>query len=173
MGSNTDYNKTYYKKISEERKAFGLCIGCGKEKIDGHYCQICRDKKSKSRKKKYIKDKISGLCVMECTCTPMIGKNLCLKHFLQNTSQNTFGSTKHWKELEELLKNQNFRCALTSDSINFDSDIELDHIFPKSIGGENIISNLRWVTKNANRMKHNMTDDELVEMCNKVIETLS
>ena len=45
----------------------------------------------------------------------------------------------------------------------------LDHIQPKSRGGTNILTNAGQTTKLANQMKSDMTVDDLIDMCKKVL----
>ena len=72
-----------------------------------------------------------------------------------------------------LLEKQNFKCALTGDTISWDDNIELDHIIPSSKKGLSELSNVRWVSKDANRLKQNLSDTELLNICHKVINHLS
>ena len=83
-------------------------------------------------------------------------------------SLDRLGSTKYWENLQTLLKTQNYKCAITKDNISFESGIELDHILPTSKGGLNDLANVRWVTKEANRLKGNLTDSELKALCSKI-----
>ena len=82
------------------------------------------------------------------------------------------GTSKYWKELKELIENQNFKCALTGDAISFEDNIELDHILPSYRGGSDELSNVQWVTKQANWFKRALTENELIELCEKIITTL-
>ena len=50
--------------------------------------------------------------------------------------------------------------------------MELDHILPTSRKGKSELSNVRWVTKDANRFKQNLTDKELKILCNKILLTI-
>ena len=78
--------------------------------------------------------------------------------------------------LYNLLKSQNFKCALTGDNL-LPKDGSLDHIrkdLPLSLDRIDsskgyVRGNLQWVTKRANWMKGDMAMKELFEMCNKII----
>ena len=78
--------------------------------------------------------------------------------------------------LYNLLKSQNFKCALTGDNL-LPKDGSLDHIrkdLPLSLDRIDsskgyVRGNLQWVTKRANWMKGDMSMKELFEMCNKII----
>lgn len=45
-------------------------------------------------------------------------------------------------------------------------------IIPTTRGGKNEISNVRWVTRKANRLKNNLTDKELKDICLKIVQNL-
>lgn len=85
-------------------------------------------------------------------------------------SINRLGTSKCWKDLKMLIKKQGYKCALTGDNISFEADIDLDHIIPTTRNGKNELSNVRWVTRQSNRLKHNLTDSELIELCLKIIQ---
>ena len=61
---------------------------------------------------------------------------------------------------------------MTGEGISFDKDIELDHILPVYRGGKNELSNVQWVTKQANWFKRALTENELIELCEKIVLTL-
>ena len=84
------------------------------------------------------------------------------------------GDKRHYmftnKELKQKILD-NPRCYLTGDEFDpMDSQAwSLDHIQPKSKGGTNELTNAGQATKLANQMKSDMTVDELLDMCKKVL----
>ena len=46
----------------------------------------------------------------------------------------------------------------------------LDHIIPASRGGDNSLNNLGITHKVANTMKSDLTPEELIEWCKKILE---
>lgn len=72
-----------------------------------------------------------------------------------------------YKELAQLWKAQRGICALTGRRL--DRFAEVDHIIPKSRGGTDHISNLRWVCRTVNLAKRDLTDAEFSALCNEVI----
>lgn len=70
-------------------------------------------------------------------------------------------------QLMRLIESQEYKCALTGDPLTPD-EAELDHIVPIQSGGTNEISNLQWVSRNANRAKGTMSQGKFIEMCVKV-----
>ena len=158
------------RKWQQEQKDKGLCIECSNP-ATGLRCNACNKRRAENRKKNYQEWKENGLC-NQCGKETIKGKNQCEKHYLMQVSLDRLGSTKYWKELKELIENQNFKCALTGDAISFEDNIELDHILPTSRKGTNELSNVCWVTKEANRLKQNLTNEELKILCNKIIMTI-
>lgn len=72
-------------------------------------------------------------------------------------------------ELRALWDAQDGRCALTGQLLDIHS-ADLDHIVPRSRGGSNEPSNLRWLTRTANQAKGNMLDGEFLALCAQVAE---
>lgn len=64
------------------------------------------------------------------------------------------------------------KCYLTGDSIDINQPktYQFDHIIPKSRGGTSTINNLGICTKVANLSKTDMTLDEYILHCKKVLE---
>lgn len=62
-------------------------------------------------------------------------------------------------------------CYLTGDAVDYNepSTYHFDHIVPRSKGGENSLDNLGLATKQANQMKGDMSLEELLDMCEKVL----
>jgi len=71
-------------------------------------------------------------------------------------------------DLYHILKSQKMICTLTGDRLTKEN-ISVDHIIPVSRGGTNAVSNIRFVTKTANSMKYTQMDDELLNICRKII----
>lgn len=64
-------------------------------------------------------------------------------------------------------------CYLCGESITSRDDAELDHITPRSQGGDNYIENLAWTHKLCNRIKHNLTVPELISQLEKMLQHLN
>jgi len=66
----------------------------------------------------------------------------------------------------------NPKCSLTGDIIDIyqPRTYEFDHIIPSSRGGDNSLSNLQILTKEANRAKQNLTDNEFLQLCLKIVK---
>ena len=70
-------------------------------------------------------------------------------------------------QILSLLERQQYKCALSGAALTPD-DAELDHIIPIANGGDNAIENIQIVTKQINRMKGSMDNEQFVEMCKRV-----
>ena len=157
------------RKWQKEQKAKGLCIECANPST-GLRCDACNKRRAENRKKNYQKWKEQDLCC-QCGKETLNNKNYCEKHYLMQVSYDRAGTSKFWKDLKLLMEKQKYKCVLTGTPISFDTDIELDHIVPKHRGGSNELSNLQWVTKEVNSFKRARTQEELFELCKKIINT--
>ena len=167
MASNYLYKREFVKRQKEK----GLCIECSTTVNGSIRCDNCNSRRAEYRKNKYQEWKEKGLCC-QCGKETLNNKNYCEKHYLMKISHIRLGSSKYWKDLKELIVMQDFKCALTGEGISFDKDIELDHILPVYRGGKNELSNVQWVTKQANWFKRALTENELIELCEKIVLTL-
>jgi 5-methylcytosine-specific restriction endonuclease McrA len=66
----------------------------------------------------------------------------------------------------------NPKCALTGRKINLlDSrSYQLDHIVPRSKGGDNSLDNCQLTCREANQAKHELTTEEFIALCREVVE---
>lgn len=106
--------------------------------------------------------------------------NLKLTHFSRTLTKaerqlnKTEGCNRMFKvkDLEKKLKDNPY-CYLTGSKININESqtYSLDHIVPKSRGGDNSLENCGLTTRMANQMKSNQTVEELIENCKKILET--
>jgi 5-methylcytosine-specific restriction endonuclease McrA len=63
-------------------------------------------------------------------------------------------------------------CYLTGEQIDIyqPRTYEFDHIIPRSRGGTNTLDNLGICSKKANQSKKDMTPDEYINLCKKILE---
>jgi CRISPR/Cas system Type II protein with McrA/HNH and RuvC-like nuclease domain len=85
---------------------------------------------------------------------------MCFRHWIEHSSAGAkVRQATTLDQLIELFEKQGGRCALTD--VKLKSNASIDHIVPRSRGGTDDISNLRWVSWLANKMKGTQTDEEL------------
>jgi hypothetical protein len=71
--------------------------------------------------------------------------------------------------LVDLIEKQQYRCAVSG--IELVPEIaSLDHIVPVSKGGKHVVDNVVWVHSEINRMKGQLSMDEFISFCNKVVQ---
>ena len=66
-------------------------------------------------------------------------------------------------DLSALWKRQRGRCALTGRKL--DRSAHLDHIVARARGGTDELSNLRWVCKEVNLARRELSDQEFLALC--------
>lgn len=71
--------------------------------------------------------------------------------------------------LVQLIAKQNYRCAISGIELTPEM-ASLDHIIPVSKGGEHVVDNVVWVHAEINRMKGQLSMEQFIAFCNKVIQ---
>jgi|TARA_R110000823_G_C15883115_1_gene495276 CRISPR/Cas system Type II protein with McrA/HNH and RuvC-like nuclease domain len=74
---------------------------------------------------------------------------------------------------EDVLKKfgEDTKCYLSGEEINlYDKTYQLDHIIASSKGGDNSLDNMGITHEVVNKMKGNLTPDELIEWCIKILK---
>lgn len=73
---------------------------------------------------------------------------------------------------EQLLSKNSGICYLTGRSLDLSdsSSYRLDHIIPKSKGGDNSLDNCELTCTQANTAKNDMSLDEFIKLCKDVLE---
>jgi len=71
------------------------------------------------------------------------------------------------EELREILRRQDFRCALTGQRLT-PTNFALDHVVPVVEGGDFTADNSQLVLKTVNRAKNTMSQAEFIKMCRQV-----
>lgn len=66
-------------------------------------------------------------------------------------------------ELSKLWRAQKGKCSLTGRPL--DRSAQLDHIKAKARGGDDSVSNLRWLCKEANLARRELDDHEFLSLC--------
>jgi 5-methylcytosine-specific restriction endonuclease McrA len=171
-------NKNYsYSQIQKE-------LNCSKATIC-YYCGSNQKEKTRNRSDKNRKTlhplvrKIESFKAKYTQPKNKISKNNTLNRILKLKIE-AF-SREHKKQdynnmsftIKEFLEKvgDNPTCALTGRPIDLmnSKSYQLDHIIPRSKGGDNSLKNCRLTCKQANIAKSDMTDEEFIQLCKDVI----
>ena len=90
-----------------------------------------------------------------------------------NAGQGNFSENWTGKDaLEHIGGKDNAYCYLTGEKLDLakSDEYHFDHILPPRKNGTNDLSNLGATTRNANVSKNDMTVEEYLELCSKVLE---
>lgn len=126
-----------------------------------------RLKETSARKLWRLRNKESGLCTCCSKKRLPTSNNFCEEHFFRNASSQAFGTTKHWKFLQELLIKQNYQCAYSGMFLVPGTTASLDHKKPQSKYPElkNDLNNVQWVDWGINQMKRSYEEKEFLDLC--------
>lgn len=108
-------------------------------------------------------------------CRTEIEENLYQKMLRFCRTQVTKKKTKYTQDftIQELLNKigPNPQCYLTGEAIDLTKPetYSLDHIIPRSKGGDNSLSNCGLATREVNQAKSDLTPEEFKALCMKVI----
>ncbi len=72
------------------------------------------------------------------------------------------------QEVHDLLVRQDFRCALTGEPLA-PADASMDHILAVSRGGPHTIENAQILSRDVNRAKGTLTNEEFISLCRAVV----
>jgi CRISPR/Cas system Type II protein with McrA/HNH and RuvC-like nuclease domain len=79
--------------------------------------------------------------------------------------------TFNWEDVIEKFSEDTV-CYLSGEKINLleTGNYQLDHINPSSRGGDNSLENMGILHEIVNKMKHNLTPEELIDWCKKILD---
>lgn len=146
-----------------------ICSHCTREATHGRKrCGDCLQKKRTHERACYNERVSRGQCPC-CVQRADVGI-FCFTHWLRNIGlPHGLGNKKGIALLQQLWREQQGRCAVTGDLLQPGLTASLDHIVPKSRGGSSTKGNLRWVLLRVNQCKWDMTHEEFVDMCRRVV----
>lgn len=154
--------------IRDRAVAAGLCCYCRKVAPNEGFicCKACSDTLHGKLKARRQARRDSGKCP-QCGAEKFGTLTYCFTHWAHNTTK---GSREVRDALVAKWAAQGGRCAYTGVQLTPGVNASIDHIVPRSKGGEHCAENLQWVCKQINRMKTDMTHEEFVETCAVISE---
>lgn len=163
-------------KLRKEGKSYKhiqLILNCSKSTISYH-CGEGQKEKTKKRTKKR-RENILLEKVDTFKYRKLRNNREKVRRFNKRDNETGFAN----KEIEQnffwtdVLKKfgENTFCYLSGEKINLLNDsYNLDHIIPYSRGGDNSIDNLGITHEIVNKLKSDLTPDELMSWCKKILE---
>lgn len=151
-------------------------LGCSKGTVS-YYIGTDQQNKTKIRCRLYNKNnallkKIHRFCSNHKNGQTQNSIDRTIKQILY-TKIRKFGDGKFMFTTDELLNKigDNPKCYLTGRAIDLSDSksYHLDHIIPKSKGGQNTLDNCGIACRIANLSKSEMTYDEYISLCKEVI----
>lgn len=176
------YDKGFSYREIEER------LGCSKGSVSYH-CGIGQKEKTlnnqrRNRKSDVLKTKVQRFVATKSKYTSSKDQDARALEKILQVKITQFSLTGKRKDksvrcklmfnVKQLIKKlgPNPTCYLTGRPINLNEgkSYHLDHILPKSKGGDNSLQNCGLACKVANQAKTDMTLEEFVQLCKEVIE---
>lgn len=150
-------------------------------------CKVCKQEKDENQYEKYTRRRTRRVVCYSCLYAERAAKftSTPYRFITRMVSQLKSARRKQGlafdlddKQIHDLYDKQEGKCAVTGRLLTWqrnpdrrnDFNISLDRIDPK---GQYEIENLRLVCKRVNLIKHNMTDEELVDWCKAILNILA
>lgn len=161
--------KKHLKKYRKQQFKKNLMFILGK-KVDSFKQRKCiSNNKTKNNKYKNLERIINA----KTTSFKRLYKGKNKMKRKNNAGQGNFSKEFTAKDvLKHIGGKDDARCYLTGEKLNLmqPESYHLDHIVPCSKGGTNDLSNMGAATRNANVSKSDMTLEEYLQLCHKVLE---
>lgn len=157
----------------------GLCTSCKQPREAGRIertCVACSEKWSARRHAWRAKQAAAGKCT---NCDSQIANvgAVCEDCWFRRKSYRQVGiKWDHdidWRALRGLFESQGRRCIYTGELLVPGKNASIDHKVPISRGGKHEIENLQWVSVRVNFMKTEMTHEEFIATCLRIVANVA
>ena len=165
-------------KLRSENKSYSEIqkqLGCSKSTISYHCGEGQKEKSLKRCRKRREKDtllrRIEGFKSRKKHFTESVRKFQKRNNIVVGKVDKNIEKSFTKDDLLNRLGGHVTKCYLSGEVINIKEDIyHLDHIVPVSRGGDNSINNLGITKREFNIMKSDLTLEEFIENCKKVLK---
>ena len=141
-------------------------------------CRECASVLSKTehtsevKKALYDKRRANNECV-RCESKDLVTNIHCKECWFLDKGSVRAGGILGEEIIKRLWDEQEGRCFYSGEVLVPGKNASIDHQIPRSKGGSNEISNLKWVSRTINMMKNDMDHDEFLLMCKKIVDRFS
>ena len=151
----------------ERRLLCNCCGSCGKEKEqkEKRLCNYCLNRQNIAKATRVQNRLETGLCQ---DCGKTSDRSRCVICLLKMLSTNIFGNTSKHNDLLNIFNLQSGLCPYTNRKLIIGENCELDHKVPRAKGGPDELDNLQWIYFSVNRMKHDLTESEFMELIDEI-----
>lgn len=187
-----EHNRTpvnYFNEKPKPKTKERYCYECGIEVIGfykiirgkGYICKDCYDYQTTMKKEheKMVRDATRDLLVELGICPTCKkdeqrsgvtgGKNpVCEVCWAKNLSYDKFKNNNHYQDFIDLWNKQGGRCPYTGTELIRKENCHLDHIIPKSKGGEESFNNYQFVLDDVNQMKGRIFHEDFLDLVKKI-----
>lgn len=113
-----------------------------------------------------------GNCIVCWTRRACAGIKKCRTCSLKALARQHLGNSARYRELDDILVLQQNRCAYSGRHIDIGSGASIEHVEPTSKARHRKadIRNIRWVHKEINIMKHNLSLHCFLSVCQEVLK---
>lgn len=161
-----------------------ICVSCSEYKNRDHFydhpsgfnglgskCKECISSEPvrPSKKKLYQERKDKHLCV-KCGLPSLKTNVFCLDCWFNDRASYRLKSILRVSDLKKLWNDQDGKCFYTGEVLIPGENASIDHQIPRSKGGNDDITNLRWVTNQVNMIKSSLTHEQFLDFCKKISE---
>ena len=159
--------------LSKEGKSYNeisKILNCSKGTISYHLGKGQKEKTMKRKQKRRENILVTKYEAFKYRKPKYV--NEMVRKFNKNDRGNYNNDIKQTFVLEDVINKFGIDtiCYLSGEKINlYENNYSFDHIFPSSKGGDNSLENLGITHEVINRMKSDLTVDELLEWCQKIL----